>query len=465
MNSSEEEILVKIGVNSINSGDIESAINSLNKAVLLYKNNSKAWNGLGICYHKKRNYKKAIECFQNAHRLESENNIILKNYRKAIDKYHQKVSYEQKKKSNINNSFSNKLYIFVIIFSCIILCIVGLSFQTKNYDNYNINSYHEDSTDLQSIGNNSSKTETTNIVNKKLNFEQVNKSKNLNPSLNQGNNFFQNISSAFLKLVGYKTLEDWIEEGNLFEKEFHYTDALKSYEEALKIHPNNIDALIGMGSVLIATYRYKEAEKYYDNAVRLNPENAEIWTNKGMAYGRLGNRKEGELAIIAFDEALKIDPDNVDSLIWKANVCWYIDREQEGIELINHALRINPSNADAWSKKGDLLQSLKRYQEASEAYNEALEIEPSSKWALSGKENADSRYREYKNNELNKNTQINENIERTPEEICAPILSNQCIGPSFLYEDCIAERDYRYLACIAKMEKADMLKRIYRNNP
>ena len=57
------------------------------------------------------------------------------------------------------------------------------------------------------------------------------------------------------------------------------------------------DALIALG-------RYEEALKAYEQTIKVNPDDAEAWANKGIALGHLGRYEE---ALQAFDQAIKID--------------------------------------------------------------------------------------------------------------------------------------------------------------
>jgi len=49
--------------------------------------------------------------------------------------------------------------------------------------------------------------------------------------------------------------------------------------------------------------KYDEAIKAYDNAIELDPQNADIWNNKGAALLFLGRRSEGD---VAFAKAKKL---------------------------------------------------------------------------------------------------------------------------------------------------------------
>ena len=51
--------------------------------------------------------------------------------------------------------------------------------------------------------------------------------------------------------------------------------------------------------------KYEEAIKAYDEAIRLDPNLAQAWNNKGEA---LRNQGKSDAAIKAYDEAIRLDP-------------------------------------------------------------------------------------------------------------------------------------------------------------
>ena len=59
------------------------------------------------------------------------------------------------------------------------------------------------------------------------------------------------------------------------------------------------------GNDLSSNGDYQEAIKQYDEAIRLDPDYAKAYFNRAYAYGELGHH---ELAIIDLDKAIELDP-------------------------------------------------------------------------------------------------------------------------------------------------------------
>ena len=74
------------------------------------------------------------------------------------------------------------------------------------------------------------------------------------------------------------------------------------------------------GAALFSQGKYDEAIKCYDEAIRLDPKLAETWCNKGAALTNLGNYDE---AIKACDEAIRLDPKS--AIAWDVKGYCYLE--------------------------------------------------------------------------------------------------------------------------------------------
>jgi len=97
------------------------------------------------------------------------------------------------------------------------------------------------------------------------------------------NNFQQEIEAA-----------TWTNKGDALYELGRYGEALKCYDKAIEINPNNTTAWNNKGFVLDELVRYEEALKCYDKAIEINPNNTAAWTNKGAALYKLGRKSEAQ---------------------------------------------------------------------------------------------------------------------------------------------------------------------------
>jgi tetratricopeptide (TPR) repeat protein len=85
--------------------------------------------------------------------------------------------------------------------------------------------------------------------------------------------------------------------------------ARKSYEEAVKLKPDYVEAINNLGTVYYAKKNNRRAIGYYQRALKIAPEEAKsasIYMNLGTAYFA---RKRYEDATRSFQAALRLDPD------------------------------------------------------------------------------------------------------------------------------------------------------------
>ena len=125
--------------------------------------------------------------------------------------------------------------------------------------------------------------------------------------------------------------------GFLYSMQDNYIDAIKCFDEALKIDLRDADAWFGKGVVLYKQGKIDEAIKAYDEVIKIDPKYIMAWNNKGLALGDLGN----------FNDAL---------------VC------------LNEAIRIDPQSAVAWYNKGVILKAYQQDKDAETAFAKAEEL-------------------------------------------------------------------------------------------
>jgi len=151
----------------------------------------------------------------------------------------------------------------------------------------------------------------------------------------------------------------------------NYTEALNYYREKL-----NIDIGSSLYFKAIMSYKsgkYDKALEYFNEALKIDPEDIDSLTGKGMVLLKQQNIKG---SIDCFNRVLKINEKDVRALYYKGLALYYDEKYEEAIKYYEEVLKINPKYADAWNGKGFLLFNNGNYEEALKCYNKALEIEP-----------------------------------------------------------------------------------------
>jgi tetratricopeptide (TPR) repeat protein len=75
-------------------------------------------------------------------------------------------------------------------------------------------------------------------------------------------------------------------------------EAMKYFDKAISLQPNNAAALNNRGNLLMIDDKYEEAQRAYREATRVNPEDAYIWINLAKAYKAVNAIKEAKEAFL-----------------------------------------------------------------------------------------------------------------------------------------------------------------------
>ena len=125
------------------------------------------------------------------------------------------------------------------------------------------------------------------------------------------------------------------------------------------------------GSTMYFLGKYDEAIKCYDKAIEIDPDNPVVWNNKGLALNSLGKYDE---AVKCYDKAIEIDPDDADAWNNKGLALNSLGKYDEAVKCYDKAIEIDPDDADAWNNKGLALNSLGYDNEAKKCYDRSREL-------------------------------------------------------------------------------------------
>jgi tetratricopeptide (TPR) repeat protein len=229
-----------------------------------------------------------------------------------------------------------------------------------------------------------------------------------------------------LDFLGYKILLkdeiSWNVEGAEFSKQGKLLDAMKCFDEAIKINPlfelpylnkagvffnlreydkaleaadkalelraSWSEALTLKGRILIHLKENQKALECLEKAVNLNLENWGAWDNKGRALFNLGNYEQ---TVDCFNKVIKAQPDNLEVLKLRAISLWRLGNFDGAIKAADKISEIDSQNIEVLILKGLALGEIGKYREASQCCDKILEIEPKHPLALYNKACFESR--------------------------------------------------------------------------
>jgi len=219
------------------------------------------------------------------------------------------------------------------------------------------------------------------------------------------------VAAFFAGCVGNSswTAAEWLEQGNRFAKDGLYSQAVDAYNQSLQLDATNAQVYTYRGIALQHVGANNEAMRDFEQAIAINPNESAAWQGKAATYIELGqyrpaikaadkaielphssddkienayllrgfalNRLEMyDDALLAFDKAIEIDPKRVDLWQNKAYSLTKLGRFMEVLKCYEVMSGIEPRNPEIWSKKGEIHLALGQINEANEAFSIAKSL-------------------------------------------------------------------------------------------
>ena len=147
----------------------------------------------------------------------------------------------------------------------------------------------------------------------------------------------------------------------------------KLMRASLQINPNQPHTWNNLGNLLSHQGRDEEALELYRKAISLNKDYQEAWRNLGLAETKLGLLEEARKSL---GTALELNPGDVHSLNAMGLVHKELEQYEAAIRNYDAALAIEPNYVKALHNMGVTLKLAERPGEAVEWYLKALRLDP-----------------------------------------------------------------------------------------
>lgn len=169
----------------------------------------------------------------------------------------------------------------------------------------------------------------------------------------KGLSLFKKLILLFLllsipSLATAESVQNYIVKGNQRVKEHRYEEAIKQYEEALKIEPKNHSVHLVLGLSYAQTGNLEKALQHAKKAAESAPSFAAFY-NLGLIHAK---KNEAKKAIESFDQALKFSPGSYLAEYQKGMVQASEKRYGEAVKSFQRAIQSHPRFADAYVSLG-----------------------------------------------------------------------------------------------------------------
>jgi serine/threonine protein kinase/Tfp pilus assembly protein PilF len=141
---------------------------------------------------------------------------------------------------------------------------------------------------------------------------------------------------------------------------YDYGVAKTTFERVTKMLPGRSEVLIALGRVTLREGHWDEAIAYCEQALGLDPHNVELLNSAARNYGRL---RQFQVALKLYDRALDIEPNDPDLMAAKATIYQAQGNLQEAASLLTQ-ITAQTRNGDSVLIKFDQLRLERNYGEA-----------------------------------------------------------------------------------------------------
>jgi ATP-dependent Clp endopeptidase proteolytic subunit ClpP len=143
------------------------------------------------------------------------------------------------------------------------------------------------------------------------------------------------------------------------------------------IHPKTVITLNEKGLSFFQQEHLQEALVAFEQSLKVNPDQTSVWCYKGAVLRKLLRFEE---ALDAYKYALQFNPDFSPAYVGIGEVLLELDHYEEALKSYEQAIRLSAHNANAYYGKGNTLWYLKRNREALAAFDQCIKLD--SKHAL-----------------------------------------------------------------------------------
>lgn len=186
------------------------------------------------------------------------------------------------------------------------------------------------------------------------------------------------LAALAMAVFGQQTDEAWLEEGNVTNNQSMYDDAIKDYEEAIRLDTKKYadawyktaDALKNLGrydeaflAYEEAIYSYNEVIQAYEKAIHADDQAFQVDDDTILVDGEVTH---------AYGEAIPLAPEYDDTLYSKGVALDGQGEHEEATQAYEEAIMPDLEYTDIWYNRGLALADQGKYEEAIQMYNQSI---------------------------------------------------------------------------------------------
>jgi predicted TPR repeat methyltransferase len=150
-------------------------------------------------------------------------------------------------------------------------------------------------------------------------------------------------------------------------------NAIKSYEQAIRLDPSYAKAYYNLAGILHDLKNYNSSISSYKKTIYLESNNAEAHNNLGNVYRDI---KQDNLAISFYEKAININPNYVEAWFSLGKVQETLRNLDSALKSYIKVLEVKPKFAELNNTVGKIYEELGEFKNSLEYYEKAAEIDP-----------------------------------------------------------------------------------------
>jgi tetratricopeptide (TPR) repeat protein len=163
--------------------------------------------------------------------------------------------------------------------------------------------------------------------------------------------------------------------GKALLKADRFDEALRVFDKAVQLEPNDAGLWRQMADALIQARRTSEALLCLRRVLELDPRNGDAAYKTGHILHGMGQLAD---SLVHLDLSADLQPDHAATLSTRALVLNDLGRAEEAIADCRRAAELDPKNADTLNNLAALLRTQGRLEEALSSYDRSLRINPNA---------------------------------------------------------------------------------------
>jgi tetratricopeptide (TPR) repeat protein len=161
--------------------------------------------------------------------------------------------------------------------------------------------------------------------------------------------------------------------GNCYAGKGDWDRALRDYDEAVRIQPNNYDALVNRGNAYAHHNERDKSTRDYDEALRLNPKMFQAYCNRALNYLAAGDL---DRALADLTESVRLNPKFAEGYSRRSTVLFRLKRKDEALADADAAVKLTPDRAEPYLVRAHLRSARREFSLARADFERAFERAP-----------------------------------------------------------------------------------------